>query len=136
MTATRFFSEDNGNNLESLLHAIESEHGAIEHPDSISWTIEGLRLIVAQRWFKPLRCVVSDVTDGAAGEWDQSGAASELAIAKVISDPLGRGARICFSLAVTLDKRLHTFPAHDHLRVGAEERVARDSFTTFNRFEQ
>ncbi len=136
MTACSLLGEHDRNDLQTLLHAIESEHGAIEHPDSVGWTIERLCVVVAQRRFKPLRRIVGDVTDCAAGERDEPGAACELAVAKVISDPLGRGARIGFSLAIAFDKGLHAFAAHDHLGVRAQKRVARDSFATFNRLQQ
>src|ERR1043165_4334309 len=136
MTATRLFGEEDGNNLETLLDAIESDHCAKEHPNRVSWTIEGLRVIVAQRRFKPLRSVVSDITDRAAGERDEAGTTCERTAAKVIANPLGRSTGIRFSLAVTLHKGLHALAAHDHLGLCAKERIARDPFAAFDRLQQ
>ena len=106
MTAFGFFGQDNRDDLEALFDAIESDHRAVEHPERVSWTIEWLGFVLAESGFKPLRCVVADVTDGAAGEWDETGAAREFALAEVVADPFGGedGERLC--LAIALDECL------------------------------
>src|SRR6185369_11274670 len=136
MTTAGFFSKNDRDDLESLLHAIERDHVSKKHPDSVSRRIERLGVIVTQRRLKPLRRVVTDITDRAAGERHETRPVRERAPAEIISNPFSRDFQIRFGLAVALDNRLQSLATHDHLRLGAEERVARDSFTTFNRLEQ
>src|SRR5689334_5454478 len=131
MTPACFLSENDRNDLESLFDAIERDHVSIKHPDGVSRRIERLRVIVAQRRLKPLRRIVAEVTDGATRERHESRPARECAPAEIISDPLSRDFQVGFGLTVALDDRLHSLAAHDHLRFSAEERVARDSLTTF-----
>src|SRR6185437_6181834 len=63
MTAFGFFGQHDRDDLESLLDAIESDHRAVKHPESIGWTIQRLCLVVAECGLEPLRGVVTNVTD-------------------------------------------------------------------------
>src|SRR5215213_504637 len=136
MTSAGLFSENNRNNLQPLLDAVEGNNIAVKHPHSVSWTIEWLRNVVAQRGFKPLRRIVAEIADCAARKRHQSRTTRERAPAEIISDPFSRDCRIRLGLTITLDKRLHSLSADDHVGLGAEKGVTSDSFTTFNRFEQ
>src|SRR5829696_4768026 len=136
MTTTCFFRKNNRNDLQPLLHAIESDHGAIEHPNSIGRHIEWLRTIISQRRLKPLRRIVAKITDCASGERHETRSTRQRPAAEIVSDPFSRKPRIRLGFAGTLDNRLHPLATHDHLGPGAEKRITRNPFTTFNRLQQ
>src|SRR5690349_15119056 len=132
MAAARFFGQDDRDDLETLFDAIESDHRAIEHPERVDWTIERLRVVLAECGFEPPRGVVADVADGAACEWHETGTAREFALAEVVADPLGGVAGKRLGFAVALDERLEAFAADDHFGFGAEEGVACDALAAFD----
>src|SRR6185369_7722939 len=121
VTSTCLFSKDDRNDLQPLFDAIESDHVSIKHPDGVSRGVEWLRMIVAQRRFEPLRRVVTEITDSAACKRHETGSTSKRTSAEVISNPLSRDDRISFSRTVAFDNSLHSFAAHDHLGLRAEE---------------
>src|SRR5438128_1529747 len=78
----RVVYENERGNLDALLNAIKSKHGAKEHPDrivSLSWPAS----INVENRLEPTRGVIREKTNYPAREWRDSGAPREFFLLKV-----------------------------------------------------
>jgi hypothetical protein len=136
VAALGLFGEDDRGYLYPLAHAVEGEHRAVEHPDGVVH-LHALVVVRAEHGLEPARGLVGEVADRAAGQRGEARAPGQFAVPEILAREVGRADSLeHLPLPIALHERVVAAPAHDHLRVRAEEGVARDALAALDGFEQ
>src|ERR1044072_133162 len=133
--AARLIHENDRGYLDLLLHAIESKHGAKEHPCRIA-SIAQSASIIREHGFEPTRSIVSEISNSSPGKRGQPRTTRQLFAGEIFAHETDCIDVARFALTIALHNRFIAGSAGNPPGIRATARIAGQALATFDRFEQ